>query len=218
MMAAGILVAFLTMHGRVLAQTASEFVAPPPITTERYPEDYSYLRDPQNRTGAWWEPLKFVPLTDSGWAYLGFGDEMRMRYEHYTNNNFGSGIKPTESYLRFRTFPQVELVLGDRVRLFGGLIAAYAKRSSLLKNPILDQTGVDVLQARAEARLGRLSLGGGRLVLVYGSGRLINAGPNIRSSYQGGLAVWRGDSWRVDAFYARPVRSGVDSFDNRPDG
>jgi hypothetical protein len=43
---------------------------PPSITSLRHTEDYSYLREPQNRSGAWWEPYKFVPLDPYGFAYV----------------------------------------------------------------------------------------------------------------------------------------------------
>lgn len=56
---------------------------PPPFTPMRYNEDYSYLRDPSLRSGAWWERLKYLPLDSRGWAWLSLGDEIRFRYERY---------------------------------------------------------------------------------------------------------------------------------------
>ncbi|HEX5999783.1 MAG TPA: hypothetical protein VFZ16_10360, partial [Hyphomicrobiaceae bacterium] len=31
------------------------------VVTDRHAEDYSYLRDPKNWTGAWWEPVQIHP-------------------------------------------------------------------------------------------------------------------------------------------------------------
>ena len=42
----------------VLAQDKAK---PPDFDNRRYTEDYSYLRDPNNWTGAWWERFKFNP-------------------------------------------------------------------------------------------------------------------------------------------------------------
>jgi len=207
----------LFLHESAYAQTASEFLDPPPLTTSHFLEDYSYLRDPNNRTGAWWERVKFVPLTPSGWAYLSLAHEVRLRFEHYTNNNFGSGPKPTESYLRFRDMPYAEIRLGDHVSAFGELIVAYGDRSVVTKSAFTDQTGVDVLQGHLRARLGDFTIGAGRVVLIYGSGRLINAGPNIRNSYQGVRPAWHRGRWDVESFYGRPVLPGLESFDNEPD-
>src|SRR5262245_24380275 len=37
---------------------------PPQLDNARYPEDYSSLRDPANRTGAWLEDYKLIPRQD----------------------------------------------------------------------------------------------------------------------------------------------------------
>src|SRR5688572_17044042 len=42
------------------AQTPDAPPEPPAITSLRHDEDYSYLRDPGKRSGAWWESLKFI--------------------------------------------------------------------------------------------------------------------------------------------------------------
>src|SRR3954447_11666931 len=39
---------------------AAAAAGPPAITSLRYTEDYSYLRDRENRTGNWWEAYKFI--------------------------------------------------------------------------------------------------------------------------------------------------------------
>lgn len=208
--------------GAQAQQSTDSLPEPPPITPMRYTENYSYLRDPNDRSGAWWEPLKFIPLDSAGQRYLTLGDEIRLRYEHYTNNSFGSGVKPTEGYLRFRILPYAGLHLRYGLRVVGQLQGAWAERSSLVKNPFLDQTGLDLLQAFVDWRIpvgssGHVTLRGGRQVMVYGSGRLINAGPNIRLSFDGGVAEWGNPDWRVDAFFVRPVVPGFASFDDRAD-
>src|SRR4051794_28900231 len=196
---------------------------PPPIPPLKSLDDYSYLRAPASRTGAWWEPLKFIPLDSDGRAFLTVGDEGRVRYEHYTNNNFGSGTLPTEGYLRYRQMPYVSLNVGPDVRLLGELLVAYAARNHMTKNAVLDQTGVDLLQGLIDARLplgaaGTITIRAGRQVLLYGSGRLINPGPNIRFSYDGGVVEWQRGDWRVDAFFVLPVATHFGIFDDSPDG
>jgi hypothetical protein len=195
----------------------------PPITPLKYTDDYSYLRDPRTRTGAWWEPLKFIPIDSRGWAFLTLGDEGRVRYEQYWGNNFGSATLPDEAYLRYRQMPYVSLHLGPDVRAFAEIQIAYAARSHLTKNALLDQTGVDLLQGFLDARLalgsgGIVTARAGRQVLLYGSGRLINQGPNVRFSYDGGVVRWQRGDWRVDAFFVLPVDTHSDFFDDRPDG
>ena len=178
---------------------------PPPITPLKYTDDYSYLRDPGSRTG-------------EGWGFVTLGDEGRVRYEQYWGNNFGSARLPDEAYLRYRQMPYVSLNLGPRIRAFAEIQIAYAARSHITKYPVLDQTGVDLLQGFLDTRLplgdaGIVTARAGRQVLLYGSGRLINAGPNIRFSYDGGVVEWQRGGWRVDAFFVLPVDTHFDVFE-----
>ncbi len=196
---------------------------PPSISSLRYNEDYSYLRNPAERSGAWWAAYKFVPLDASGSVYLTLGNESRVRFESYRNNEFGSGPKPSESYGLLRDMPYADLHIGPNVRAFGQLVAAYAARSSLTKGPV-DETRVDLLQGFMDLRLplgtvDTLTLRGGRQVMAYGSERLISAryGPNVLRSFDSGLARWQFSDWRVDAFWACPVENNLRSFDDHPD-
>ncbi|MGL3109130.1 hypothetical protein [Bradyrhizobium sp. BR 1432] len=70
--------------------TENANVAPLKTTLLRYDEDYSYLRDPAKRTGAWWEPYKYIPLDFRDDAYLTLGLELRFREEAYRNFNWAS--------------------------------------------------------------------------------------------------------------------------------
>src|SRR5512146_472770 len=70
----------------------------PPLTNLRYDEDYSYLSNPGARSGQWWEPLKFIPLSER--SYLTLGSELRLRYESIRNDNWGLG--KDDGYLWFR--------------------------------------------------------------------------------------------------------------------
>jgi hypothetical protein len=204
--------------GAAAAQTMA--AEPPPFTPMRYNEDYSYLRDPARRSGAWWERFKYLPLDAEGWAWLSIGDEIRFRYERYWANNFGSPPRPDEGYLRYRELPYLGVHLGSNLTVFGQLQIAYGTRA--VKNPFIDETGFDVVQGFVEwspFRAGdvQLSARAGRQVLDFGSGRLINAGPNIRTAFDGGLVQLQAGGWRADAFLVRPVRPELGSFDDRPD-
>jgi hypothetical protein len=206
-----------------VAQTVDTPPQPPAIGALRQDEDYSYLRDPRNRSGAWWEGLKFVPLDGTGWAYLTLGDEERLRYERYWNNAFGSAVRPDEDYLRYRLLPYADLHVGPHFRVFGQLQGAWSTRAALTKSPFTDETGLDLVQGFADVSLpvgedGRLTVRGGRQVLLYGTQRLISTGPNIRFSFDGALARWETNAWRVDALFVRPVLQGLESFDDEADG
>lgn len=94
----------------------------PKLTNQRYNEDYSYLRDPANRTGTWWEKFKYIPLDITGNAYLTLGLEFRLREEAYRNFNWGE--VSVDNYQWYRVMPYADLHLGPNLRLFGQLIGA----------------------------------------------------------------------------------------------
>ena len=191
------------------------------MTSVRSDEDYSYLRDPNNRSGFWWEPFKYVPLDRTGEIYVTFGEEERLRFERYHNNEFGSARKPDENYFRYRMLPYADLHIGPHFRFFGQVQGAWSTRSEETKNPFTDETGLDSAQAFLDWRLPRneqeLIFRAGRQVLEYGSQRLISSGPNIRFMFDGGGVRWKCSDWHVDALVVRPVNPGLDSFDDRAD-
>jgi hypothetical protein len=50
----------------------------------RYEEDYRYLRSPDAR-GDFFDPIKYLPITSDGAAYLSLGGMLRERYEYQSN-------------------------------------------------------------------------------------------------------------------------------------
>jgi hypothetical protein len=147
--------------------------------------------------------------------------ELRLREEAYWNFNWGE--VPVDNYQWYRAMPYADLHLGPNVRLFGQLIGAWTTGKET-KVTGVDETGVELLQGFADLKLplsggADLTIRGGRQLLSYGSERLISLryGPNVLRSFDAGLASVDAASWRVDAFYARPVRNQVESFNDRFD-
>jgi Alginate export len=198
--------------------------SPPPLTTLRDDEDYASLRDPAARTGAWWEPLKYIPLNKTGDVYVTVGAELRLRYEGFENNTWGQEPAPDDGYLWYRALPVVDLHLGPHVRLFGQLIAAWAEGKEPAPSPV-DETGVDLLQGFADVTLplghanASFTLRPGRQMLSYGSERLIGIryGPNVLRTFDGVKGFLQAGGWRVDGFYARPVAPRRGAFDDEAD-
>src|SRR5262245_55766100 len=66
----------------------------------RYGEDWSYLSD-QTKRSEDLDRLKYIPLGTSdepGW-YLSLGGEARVRYEYFSEFNFGAGPQDDNGYL-----------------------------------------------------------------------------------------------------------------------
>ncbi len=89
----------------------------------RYDEDWSFLKDPANRTELW-DPLKYISLGRPDW-YLSLGGETRQRYEIYDDYPF-SPLAPSDNggYYLMRYMLHGDLHLGRNVRVFGQLKSA----------------------------------------------------------------------------------------------
>ena len=80
------------------AQEVEEAFTPRPYRTLRYDENYSNLADPAKRTD-FWDPIKYIPLSESGDWNLSFGGEARERYEYYHNYRWNPASPDQDGYL-----------------------------------------------------------------------------------------------------------------------
>lgn len=195
---------------------------PPAFDPRRYTEDYLYLRDPEQRSGAWWEKPKYLPLDRNEDVVLGLGNEVRVRAEGYRNALFSPAPDADQAYVWTRVLPYADLHVGPHLRAFAQLEAAYSDGQKPGPSP-LDRTGIELLQGFVELSApvggGRVSARIGRQVVSYGDGSLIDSryGPNVLQSFDGVFAGYVKGSWRGDLFWARPVVSGLRDFDDRTD-
>ncbi len=204
----------------VFAQTEGP-CSPPPYALNRADENYQYLRDPACRTD-FWDPIKYMPLTESGSIYLTLSGEARERYEYYSNPNWGSG-SPGSGYYLQRYFLGADLELGEHVRLFNQLQASFENWRVGGPRPSIDMDQLDVHQSFLDLK-GDLGSDGsfvfrsGRQELAYGSQRLIavREGPNVRQAFDGFRAMIRTGDVKVDAFATKPVESNLYGFDDGP--
>src|SRR5262249_49563824 len=107
----------------------------------RFEENYGYLRDPPPEGGDWFDPVKFIPLTEPGDIYLTLNGETRFRYDNTDHRNFAiaaaatlprrPGALPTfTSAVNFSSnelYKQRyelggDLHIGEHVRFYGELI------------------------------------------------------------------------------------------------
>jgi hypothetical protein len=196
---------------------------PPTLTTTRYDEDWSALADPDERTGHWTEPFKYISIAQDG--YVTTGVELRVRSESFRANLWGSADAPDDGYQWVRLVPHADLHVG-RLRAFVQPIAAYAIGVSPAPSAV-DQTRVELLQAFGDWRIGEARTGDmqgtgvtfrvGRQMVALGSERLVGTryGPNVPLAFDGfrGIATLHGT--RLSVLALRPVQSGPDTFDDR---
>ena len=200
----------------VQAQADSER---PAYENFRFDEDWSSLRDPALRTD-FFDPIKWIPISQDGSWYLTLGGELRERYETNDHPLFGLGTVSENDYLLHRLYLSGDLHLGPNLRSFvqlaSGITAGWEG-----KPPPTQQDQLDVLQAFAEVELpvgsGASTLRGGRQEMSYGSSRLVSVreSPNIRRAFDGVRASWSNPSdLRIDGFLVRPVAPERGSFND----
>ncbi|MBO9712002.1 alginate export family protein [Sphingomonas sp.] len=185
----------------------------------RYDEDWSAIagKDPASLPG--WTKAKYIPLDADGDVWLSTGLEARARHEGYTGNEWGSADAPDDGATWVRLMPHAELHAGP-VRAFVQGIAGYALGLRPDKGPS-DETGIDLLQGFADARLpigpATLTLRGGRELVALGSERLVGVryGPNIPQPFDGVRAIADMGKLRVQLLRLRPVVIGLGDFDDR---
>ena len=191
---------------------------PPPYTSVRWNENYTYLRDPAKRTDPW-DPVKYVPLNTAGDWYLSLGAQARYRYELFNNNTFGAGPQDDTGYHLGRGLAHADLHLGGALRLF--VQVKTALEDGRAGGPRgTDEDVFDVQQAFIDLKLplplggegdgASVTLRGGRQELIHGAQRLI--GPvdwtNVRRTFEGGKAmVSFSKTHNLDLFWVRPVVS-----------
>ena len=195
--------------------------APPPYRLLRYDEDYSYLRNPANRSD-FWDAVKFVPLNPQGDWNLSLGGEARERYEYFHNPSWGQPPNGNGYFLQ-RYLLHGDLWMGRHLRLFGQLQSSMEDGRRGGPRPT-DEDELDLHQAFLDVKFnmgadGSIVLRSGRQELAYGSQRIISVreGPNVRQSFDGFRAIYSTGEVRIDGFATRPAETNRHIFDDGTD-
>jgi len=190
----------------------------PPLQLVRPDEDYSALKNPEERVGLEAQ-LKYIPLGDGPW--LSLGGEARERLDVTHAARFGIGAQDDTSVLQ-RLLVHADLHLSDSARVYVelGQHQAFGKKAP---NPATDRDRLDVQNAFVDIspdpglriRMGRQELE------LNPEQRFVSVreGPSIRQSFDGVRATWTpaGSGWRIDAIAVRPVAISIGAFDDSND-
>ncbi|MEH6306247.1 alginate export family protein [Olivibacter sp. CPCC 100613] len=183
----------------------------------RFNEDYSALKD---STRTFYNSLKYLPLSESGKAYVSFGGELRAELDRAQHEDWGANNVGSNIFLLQRYQLHADLHLSDRIRIFGQLRSGLENGRKNGPRPIdEDQLNVQNLFIDLIPYKGmddKMTIRLGRQELQYGSGRLLDVreGPNLRLYFDGAKVAYTSPRWNVDAFVmaAGRVKTGV--FDN----
>ncbi|MXV49220.1 MULTISPECIES: alginate export family protein [Xanthomonas] len=170
----------------------------------RWAEDWSYLKDPSKRKSPF-DPLKYIPLNESGDVYVSLSNELRVRSNTITNPGLIPGSHSQQQYL-LRAFFGADFHVGEHFRLYTELAHGSldgrnegTKTGTQENNAILQQVFFDVKGRVKDADLG---LRVGRQVFVDGPTTLMALRDNtdIFVTFNGVRAWAIGEKTRVDLF------------------
>jgi len=187
-----------------------------------YREDWSGLAGLNpHKTGDFWDPIKYIPLSDDASIWASFGGEFRFRVESWRNYRF---FAPNdETTLMFRLRLHSDIHFGDNVRFF-----LEGKSSQITDRDLfptgkraIDIVSVDLHQAFGDFTLplgkdDTLTLRIGRQELAFGVQRLVSPLDlaNNRRTFEGVIAILQTPHWRTQGFWTQVVRQRKYEFDH----
>jgi hypothetical protein len=199
---------------------AAEGTGRPAYLQLRYNEDWSFLRDESRRTD-YLDRLKYISLGREGW-YVTVGGEMRLYYENFRNETWGSEPADASGFWLQRFMLHADWRLGARVRVFSQLKSGEIEDRVGGPRPP-DKDDLDVHQLFVDYNFlseknRSLTLRVGRQEMSFGSSRLVGfrEGPNIRLSFDGVRLLGQYTQWTFDAFAVKPVEVDRGFFDDKP--
>ena len=178
----------------------------------RQNEDWSGLAGYDTfKTDSFFDPLKFIPLSENNDFWLGFGGQVRFRFEGWNNYNFDNEFD--DGYLLTRLRLHTDIHLGKYFRFFAEMKSAFStdrdlpggRRTLDVDELDLQQAFIDIIIPAGES--GELVLRPGRQMLQLGKQRLVSPldWSNTMRTWQGiqGVIDWR--NWKVSGFWTQFV-------------
>lgn len=183
-------------------------------------ENWSGLADvpPAERKALdFWDPIKYVELSDDGKIWASFGGSLRLRLETWWNFNFVPAPTGDDTYLLFQTLLHGDFHFGENIRVFvQGKSALSTKRTLPGGTRTVDVDSIALQQCFVDGRIplgtddASLTLRPGRQMYQYGAQRLVSplGWANTFRTWDGATAILEWGDWRIDGFgsYYVPVR------------
>ncbi len=178
----------------------------------RYTEDWSALQHATRDAHAdFWDPIKYVPLSDNGDIWGSFGGHTRLRFEGWSDFAFGAPADPDDTFLLWRLTLHGDIHIGENVRVFvEGKSAQSTDRDLPGGRRALDVDSFDLEQAFADITIHKdddvsLTIRGGRQVYLFGKQRLVSPLPwaNTLRRWDGVSAIIQFNGWTVTGFWSQ---------------
>ena len=201
--------------------TGTIMVERPKYTFLRFNEDWSVLRDRTPEPGDFWDPIKYVPLSEDGKIWASFGGSTRARVEAWSNFLF----QPAEDdvFVLWRLLLHGDFHFGENVRVFlQGKTALSTPRYPPGGRTPLDVDTLALEAAFVDVKLDfdevSLVIRPGRQPYLFGKERLVSPLPwaNTLRRWDGVTGIMTWNTWKATAFWSYFVPTQKYDF-NEPD-
>lgn len=192
----------------------------------RHGEDWSGLAGvPKSAQTDFWDPIKYVKLSEDGKIWASFGGSLRLRFESWWNFNLTPSPAGDDTFLLFQALLHGDFHFGENVRVFvQGKSALATDRTLPGGNRALDIDTLALQQGFIDLRVPLDEAGSsfvirpGRQMYLFGAQRLVSplGWSNTLRTWDGVTGILEVGGWRIDGFasYFVPVRK----YDyNKPD-
>jgi hypothetical protein len=191
--------------------------APPKYDVLRFREDWSALlcTPPCERCDVS-DRAKALSLSDGGRVWLNAGGQVRLRFESWSDQAFGS-VPGDDAWWLLRARAHADLHVGRAFRFYVEGVSAEEDGREGGPRPV-DEDRADLLDLFAEGSVaaggGRAGIWAGRRELLFGRQRVVGPGDwtNVRRTFEGVGLFATGRAGRVDAFVTRPVLVDPDTW------
>jgi hypothetical protein len=188
---------------------STEKPARPTIGINRWQEDWSVLADPRLRTGPF-DGLKYIPLSQSGSAYLSLGANIRERVTIFDAPLFGTSGQKSNAYLLDRVQVHADLRFGGW-QAFVQLVDARDPGKFTVGPADADRLDLEQAFVTHVGNLGPgvLKARVGRQEMAFDLQRFVGVrdGPNVRQAYDALWADYEIGDWRIISFASHPVQN-----------
>lgn len=207
----GLIAVFICVHAGFAAEP--EILKRPRYSPVfRQNEDWSALAGYDTfQTESFFDPIKYIPLSDDGNFWVSFGGQIRFRLESWKNFNFNKEFDDTVLLSRLRLHTDIHT--GKYLRLFAEMKSAFStdrdlpggRRTLDVDELALQQAFADIILPAGES--GKLTLRPGRQMLLYGKQRVVSPLPwaNTMRTWQGIQGIFDFHNWKISGFWTQFV-------------
>ncbi len=181
----------------------------------RQNENWSALAESSARGEDFFDPIKYVPLNESGSVWASFGGHYRVRMESWDNFAFSHAPGRDDNFANTRFMMHADLRVEKNVRFYvEGKTALATDRDLPGGRRPLDIDSADLLNAFVDLSVPladntKFTVRVGRQELLFGEQRLVSPLPwgNSLRTFEGVSGELKVGTWKVTGFWTPPRQS-----------